>query len=107
VGMVPYHLNTSDPYCVDEKMMSNVGDKSFHEDMLGDYNDGRPQLHHMPSISTTCTSEDYHNSLPSGGSGDVSGFDLNATETQEFEWSMHSANAFQWPPNRKVPKRLY
>ena len=106
--MVPYHLNTSDPYCADQKMMmGNVGDKSFHEDMLEDYNDGRPQLHHMPNISTTCTSEDYHNPLPSGGSGEVSAFDLNAAETQDFEWSMQSANPFQWPANRTFLARLY
>ena len=106
--MVPYHLGNSDPYCTDQKMMmGNVGDKSFQEDLLEDYNDSRPQLHHMPNISTTCTSEDYHSSLPSGGSGEVSVFDLSATETPDFEWSMHSTNPFQWPPNRTFLARQY
>lgn len=106
--MVPYHLSNSDPYCADQKMMmGSVGDKSFHEDMLENYNDGRSQLHHMSNISTTCPSEDYHSSLPTGGSGEISGFDLSATETQDFEWPMHSATPFQWPPNRMFLMPLY
>lgn len=98
-GMVPYHIGISEPFCAEQNVMANnVIDKSYHEDMMEDYSDGRPQLHHMPSVSTTCTSDSFHSSLPSGDSGDA--FDLNGTDTQEFEWSMHSANSFQWPANR-------
>ena len=96
VGMVPYHLNNSDPYCGDQKIMGNITDKSFHPDMLDDYDDNKPQLHHMASLSTTCTSDSLHSSLPSGDSGEVSVFDLNATEAQEYEWS----------PNRIIPPSL-
>ena len=97
-GMVAYHMGNSETYCNDQKIMTNnIGDKAFHEEMI-EYNDGRPQLHHMPSLSTTCTSDSFHSSLPSAECGDT--YEMNGTEGQEFEWSINSANPFQWPPNR-------
>jgi hypothetical protein len=99
-GMAPYHMGNPETYCAEQKEMTNIGDKSFHEDMIEDYNDARPQLHHMPSLSTTCTSDSFHGSLPSGDSGDA--YDLNCGDVQDFEWP----NPFQWPPNR-IPPHLY
>ena len=98
-GMVSYHMANSETYCTDQKIQitNNIIEKAFHEDIVDDYNDGRPQLHHMPSLSTTCTTD----SFPSGDSGDA--YELNRTDAQEFEWSMNSANPFQWPPNRFSP----
>jgi len=108
-GLMPYNPIHSDPYCADpSKLTVMVGDKLFqHQDeSMDEYHHdaaGRPQLHHMPSISTTCTSDSFQSPFPSAESGEVSAFDLNASEAQDFEWTMSSAHAFQWPPNRTLP----
>jgi hypothetical protein len=97
--MVPYQLGSADTYCPEQKIMETVGEKAFQEEMLDEYHE-RPHLHHMPSISTTCTSDSF--SLTSADA-EVSAFDLNASESQDFDWSINSAAHFQWPPNRTFP----
>jgi hypothetical protein len=90
-AMVPYNLNHSDPYCHEKKIKDEV--KAYHEDIMDEYHE-RPQLHHMTSLSTTCTSDSFH----TADSGEISAYDLNATEAPDFEWS---ANPFQqWPTTR-------
>jgi hypothetical protein len=68
-------------------------------DMTGmeDYTD-KPQLHHVPSLSTTCTSDSFHtnDSYHTIDSSELSAYDhLNAATTgecpQEFDW-----NAYPW-----------
>jgi hypothetical protein len=97
--MVPYQLGNSETYCPEQKIMETVGEKAFQEEMLDEYHE-RPHLHHMPSISTTCTSDSF--SLTSADA-EVSAFDLNASESQDFDWSINSSSHFQWPPNRIFP----
>jgi membrane carboxypeptidase/penicillin-binding protein PbpC len=101
--MVPYQLANSDVYCSEQKVMETVGEKSYQEEMLDEYNE-RPHLHHMPSISTTCTSDSF--SLTSADA-EVSAFDLNASESQDFDWSINAASHFQWPPNRTFSSLCY
>lgn len=98
-GMGQYTLNNSDD-CSYSKMVT-AEDKGFHEDGITEY-DPRPQLHHMPSVSTVCTSDSFHGSLASADSGEISAYDLNATDSQTFDWEIHN-HAFQWPPNRDHP----
>jgi hypothetical protein len=108
-GLMPYNNSTnSDPYCTDPaKLTVMVGDNSYKDERMEEYHDGRPQLHHMPSISTTCTSDSFQSPFPSAEGGEVSAFDLNASEAQDFEWTMNSAHTFQWPPNRTSPHFAY
>jgi len=105
-GLMPYNNSTnSDPYCADPaKLTVMVSENSYHKDeTMDEYHDARPHLHHMPSISTTCTSDSFQSPFPSAEGGEVSAFDLNASEAQDFEWTMNSAHTFQWPPNRTLP----
>lgn len=99
-GMALYAPDNADSYSVDQKIMAPVGRKSAnrYQDEMMEFNHGRPQLHHMASLSTTCTVDSFHSSAVE--SGEVSAFDLSPSESQEFEWSLHASNQFQWPANR-------
>jgi len=93
----PMH-NLDRQYCSDPKTNGTVTEhKAYDSTALPEtFNHAeRPQLHHMASISTTCTSD----SFSAGDLTEVSSYDLNATETQEYEWTYNTAS-FQWPPNR-------
>lgn len=90
--MVPYNLGNSDVYCPDQKH-----DKSYHEEMLQEFSHER-HLHHMPSLSTTCTTDSIHESMTSAERGEPS-FDMPA-ESQGFDWPIQSTTSFPWPPNR-------
>jgi len=94
--MVPYAMHPNETYCMDDKMVEN---KMFQED-VPTYHTERPQLHHMPSISTTCTSDSFHSSMTSADSGELSAYDLNTSDSQEYDWSISQTSHFQWPPNR-------
>jgi len=101
VEMVPYTLPGNEAFCMgDEK--SPLDAKMF-ADMTGptyQSSTERHQLHHMPSISTTCTSDSFHSSLTSADSGELSAYDLNTSDSQDYDWSISQPTHFQWPPNR-------
>jgi hypothetical protein len=108
--MPPFNSLTSDPYCADPAKLTinidnfNRDNIKYYDDPMEDFGDnGRPTLHHMPSISTTCTSDSFQSPYPSAESGEPSAFDLNASEAQDFEWTMNASHAFQWAPNRIIP----
>jgi|SRR5579862_1701106 len=93
--MVPYAMSINEPYCMDDETV--VVPKTFTD---SSYHYERPQLHHMPSISTTCTSDSFQSSLTSADSGELSAYDLNASDSHEYDWSISHGTHFQWPPNR-------
>jgi hypothetical protein len=102
--MVPYTLsNTDQLYCAEPDTMlhmSTTTDKAGAvEDRFDDYIQGRP-LHHMPSISTTCTSDSFQSNLTSPDATDVYTADLNTADANMFDWSNSSTSHFHWPPNR-------
>jgi hypothetical protein len=86
----------SDDKSMDSKMFAEVS-PTYHQSIHD-----RPQLHHMPSISTTCTSDSFHSSLASADSGELSAYDLHTSESQDYDWStgISQQTHFQWPPNR-------
>jgi hypothetical protein len=89
--MVPYTLGNQEGYPPEPKR-----ENSYHEDMM-EFSHER-QLHHMPSLSTTCTNDSLHDSMPSADT-EQSAFDLQSATSHEFDWPI-SQNTFPWPPNR-------
>jgi hypothetical protein len=103
--MVPYTLtNTEQVYCAgpDSMVHSATADKmaTNPEDSFDEFIHGRPLLHHMPSISTTCTSDSFQSNLTSPDSAEVYTAEINTADANMFDWSNNSAAQFHWPPNR-------
>ena len=105
--MVPYTLsNTDQLYCAEPENIMHIAptadvDKAGNnaEDRFDTYIQARP-LHHMPSISTTCTTDSFQSNLTSPDSAEVYTAELNTAEANMFDWSNTSTSHFHWPPNR-------
>jgi len=104
--IMSYHLGNSDPYCTDPKIIASVAEKAYPDETIETYVNGAPQLQHVHTLSTTCTSESFHSSLPSADSTEISAFDIQYAEPQDFDWSINGTTTFQWPPNRTCPQTV-
>lgn len=103
--MVPYTLsNTEQVFCAEPENMvhTTTADKMVNnpEDTFDDFIHGRPLLHHMPSISTSCTSDSFQSNLTSPDSAEVYTGEINTADANMFEWSQTATAQFHWPPNR-------
>jgi len=102
--MVPYTLtNTDQMYCAEPENIVPADHKPVvhPEESFDDYIQGRPILHHMPSISTTCTSDSFQSNLTSPESAEVYSAEINSADAHMFDWSnAPAAQVFPWPPNR-------